>query len=1556
MKRTRFLTLLLSLVLCVLMSFGIFAQEESFNIDLNSVNNMRNIVGEKSQSEIKMTSINGFTEKRESPALFFNGFSVDTTVYRYLVMEMQTDITLTKDGHPAHAIYFRTDKQTGFSESKKVTVNLQTKSDGYVTYIFDMATKENWEGTCTGIFYSFSGDVHGTASIKSMKFLKGDAIKRIELTEEEKLKDLPQPERVVHVSDFAKNKQYTDMFGDVKVKDWFYESVSSAYEYGFVNGSSDTTYSPNGTMTVAEAVTLASRMHSAQNKDGKAEKIGGTNPWYQGYVDYAKAEGFLKDGDFDSYTRPIKRYEMVSLFAKSLPSDVFHTLNYVTHIPDVSKDKAYADAVYMFYNAGICMGSDIYGTFNPDSNIKRSEVAAIVSRIADYNLRLDQDLAVKANSDAAYWVIDDSANNARNTISMSTQSGWDYDIRGSMPKEDDEPPYNLADISSTEPVTLTRTLTVQDSGIITTAPTSLRFNSGLNGWYMQTVSSDDFIVYKLFTKNDKFYILDGGKEVDTGIKAEIGPTYYVKIITDIDKKTNTYVINNKPVGPYGFANAGAVNMQTFMIGTTDEAVINCSMGTLRMHANYRVNEYLQSSNYIPYDWKAESTGDSKVSVASGEFVFTGNEGKASLTKSFTPASGKVAARLIMLYPEPEDGFGFALTSGGKNVITFTTKNGKMYAGATELREYSDMMWYMVRIVADTKTQTAQIKVSGKTIAENIPFETKADSIDGIVLLGENLGGKKVRVDDVTVEVIPQYDNYPSEPKVPEGADDYYIGINICNLWRNGYHWGWDNISPYDENKPYLGWYDEGLPEVADWEIKYFAEHGIDFQLVCWYHSAENPMKTFYGSTPQAVFNGFMNAEYSDKYGKFALLWEASNGQRPKNLDDFKTRFCDFWFEYFFSDPRYMVIDNKLVMSIFGATELTSSFGNAQGVKEAFEYLDERVRTELGYDGIIIMACASSSDSNTLTNLANMGIDAVHAYNWGNSGYLATTNQTNIANQQRNGQNIIHNVPTISTGFNNIAWAYTRHPQLTTDNMEQVLLWVRDKALGKYELKGNGDDWKKNFIMLSTWNEYGEGTYMMPSGLNGFGYLDTVRKVFTKGGEHTDVRPDNIQMGRLGHLYPINREIIRPEGYYQKPEYTTVLFEESFTSGWRPNGSITFNVENGLLVGTSNSSDPIMHGPMTHGPINAAEVKAIRVWVDSPVGDKVEVYFQTEDDKTWTGSKGASATVTKEGLNPVTIEIGNNAKWQGKITALRIDPLTSARSFKAQKVEFLGEKQTEKLLINNREYFCDIANVKTENDILIPFYPDTGIGYRLGCKYTWDKVGKKLTLVKNGVEMVFTMGSDRIVVNGEPVKFETEIYLEDGIPMVPIHFICDKFGYKTENYDDNGVKVFSIITVSNEHYDIISTRKDNQWEFNLTGDMEGFALQSCSANVENGALCGVATTSGSKYDPAVRTPELKINSNQYSTIKVRMKHSIDVEKTDANKGEFTLTIYFASSAGGLAESRTFKTPIEQSSNGEFLEYTFNVKSNQGWTGTISQIRVDPFNNVPGTFEIDYIRFE
>ena len=54
---------------------------------------------------------------------------------------------------------------------------------------------------------------------------------------------------------------------------------------------------------------------------------------------------------------------------------------------------SYGDEIYTFYRAGILSGSDSAGTFYPESNIRRSEVAAILVRLFDSSARLKLSLS-----------------------------------------------------------------------------------------------------------------------------------------------------------------------------------------------------------------------------------------------------------------------------------------------------------------------------------------------------------------------------------------------------------------------------------------------------------------------------------------------------------------------------------------------------------------------------------------------------------------------------------------------------------------------------------------------------------------------------------------------------------------------------------------------------------------------------------------------------------------------------------------------------------------------------------------------------------------------------------------------------------------------------------------------------------------------------------------------------------------------------------------------------------------------------------------------------------
>ncbi|MBQ3404145.1 MAG: Ig-like domain-containing protein, partial [Oscillospiraceae bacterium] len=190
------------------------------------------------------------------------------------------------------------------------------------------------------------------------------------------------------LDNFKKTKDYpSGLFTDVKDDAWYHDSVKSAYEYGLVKGVSDTAFNPDGNMTLAEALALADRLHSIFY-NGTADFRQG-EPWYQVYVDYAKTNGIIPGSGYPDYNAKATRAQFAQIFAKALPESALEKINNIEPwmIPDVSITASYSTAVYILYNAGILTGSDARGTFNPDSNIKRSEVSAIVTRMADTSLR-----------------------------------------------------------------------------------------------------------------------------------------------------------------------------------------------------------------------------------------------------------------------------------------------------------------------------------------------------------------------------------------------------------------------------------------------------------------------------------------------------------------------------------------------------------------------------------------------------------------------------------------------------------------------------------------------------------------------------------------------------------------------------------------------------------------------------------------------------------------------------------------------------------------------------------------------------------------------------------------------------------------------------------------------------------------------------------------------------------------------------------------------------------------------------------------------------------------
>ena len=997
---------------------------------------------------------------------------------------------------------------------------------------------------------------------------------------------------------------------------------------------------------------------------------------------------------------------------------------------------------------------------------------------------------VEPAGDAYYIVDDDSFFKFGGLV-----SGWDYDGRGGAKGPYERDPSVLDDISAQEPTAFTRELTKQTQGNLT-LETIFSYSGAKSGLTYQVRNDRDQIAVDLQVEDGKFVVSLADGSVKEVCLAPVGANHRIKVLLDLDARKYELIINNLSYGNFDFKDS-CDYINVLELSTSREAVMKVTPSVTKAYMNYLVNErfLMVDESLYPYDWTFTGDKDAKAVAKATNY----NEGgiadvnsldiwgkEVTVAKSFTPVNGNVAFEMKFFLPERADGVRFVLAKGQDAVVSVRTDGLSLYSGNDDLLKayYSANVWQTLRIEADTRTQTARIKLNGKDL-KTVYFESLADSFDNLMVLINGETQAHLMIDDIFVCQLQEYSDYVPEP-LSANENEAIVGINICSLWRNGTHWGWDVISPYDEIKPYLGYYEDGSPEVMDWEIKWMTEHGIDFQLFCWYAANGNaPMKSTHLS--QALMNGYFNAKYSDKMD-FALLWEASNGARPASADDFRSYLVPYWVDYFLSDDRYMRIDNKAVIAVFGAEKLIEAFGGQAQCKTEFDYLSEVCR-ELGYDGAIFLACNSSTDSNALKFLNNAGFDGVYAYNWGKSGSDAEFTKNIISTQQS--KNAIHVVPTLSTGFNNVGWAGTRSPNMEVDDYEDTLTWIKDTALKKYD----EDSWKSKFLMLSTWNEYGEGTYIMPSGLNGFGYVDAIRKVYGNTDvEHTDVRPTDAQIARLSHLYPQNRSFLRPLYRTLLPIPETAVKTWTFENSSNPTWVAGFSVDNfkcadGVISGSSTKNDFAVVTADQNLSIDLTNVTYVHLRMKTNIDSEAELFFLTDGDSQWDGNKRSSVSVTKGEMNDYYIPVYQSSSWKGTLKALRIDPLVAPGTFEIECIELLADDNAFDLTVDGvKVVLGEYPAENVDGTVYVPLEPRSGIFNMLSCAYRWDKQTKTVTFIASDptaprdLEISLTVGKPFALVDGKEVALEQAVQEMDGLPVVPINLIADTLGYRMEFLD------------------------------------------------------------------------------------------------------------------------------------------------------------------------------
>ena len=206
----------------------------------------------------------------------------------------------------------------------------------------------------------------------------------------------PSAEKADTLSPFARTRSYDGRFTDVDASAWYHDAVAALYEYGLTEGVSSSAYAPEGSVTIAELVTFAARLHALERGAAIPAAAAG-EAWYQPYVRYLKAEKCLGDELDGHYPEAATRAQTAGVLAPALSTECYDernaeavTVGYASHrrITDVDDYTPYQSDILRLYKWGIVGGVDEDGSFHPNDTLKRSELAALVVRMVEPSARL----------------------------------------------------------------------------------------------------------------------------------------------------------------------------------------------------------------------------------------------------------------------------------------------------------------------------------------------------------------------------------------------------------------------------------------------------------------------------------------------------------------------------------------------------------------------------------------------------------------------------------------------------------------------------------------------------------------------------------------------------------------------------------------------------------------------------------------------------------------------------------------------------------------------------------------------------------------------------------------------------------------------------------------------------------------------------------------------------------------------------------------------------------------------------------------------------------------
>lgn len=338
---------------------------------------------------------------------------------------------------------------------------------------------------------------------------------------------------------------------------------------------------------------------------------------------------------------------------------------------------------------------------------------------------------------------------------------------------------------------------------------------------------------------------------------------------------------------------------------------------------------------------------------------------------------------------------------------------------------------------------------------------------------------------------------------PEGIGEWEV-INKGNPRFEGH---------YQPRLPLWGNEMDNDPKVVEKWIDLAVEHGVNVFVYDWYWYDEGPF------LESALNDGFLKAENNSKM-QFYIMWANHDVRRNYwNVHKYKDDTSILWnavvdeenfkiivdrvINQYFKKPNYFKIDGKPVFSIFSIDKLMESFGgDTKKTREALDYFREEVK-KAGFPDLHIQwnqgggSIMSKESAERFSNRVNeMGFNSVAMYNMGglNEDYLVYGDNSRKIRTQMDSILNIPLFPCVSVGWDDT-------PRFPAKGMKDVVHYHNTPEsfaalLYKAKQYANSHPEQPKLITINAWNEWVEGSYLLPDMQHGFDYLKAVKTVMS----------------------------------------------------------------------------------------------------------------------------------------------------------------------------------------------------------------------------------------------------------------------------------------------------------------------------------------------------------------------------------------------------------------------------------------------------------------------------